>query len=283
PYDVSGSIAEALDNIQNEVPARPRQIISRFDSDVEAILLKCLAKDRSERYQSAAELLGDLQRWLDNLPIVAKSVSSLYVLRKIVSRHRNTAKVAGLLIVIVLAFSYTSYYLYADKVTAGEYAEKYRKALSEEGGTKFGLAKQYTFLTFLEVWHNDGPVGRIVGFMGDESKERIAAGFLLNPIALAEKEATFRRSLPDDLNWFKDFVVGENHFKHGDKKEALKAYESSYEAISKLGGHDGFSPGIWLNNDILAESKLKARLYELSVVNKGEQGRSSPKLGGSEK
>jgi len=276
PYDVSGSIAEALDNIQHEDPVRPRQIISKFDSDVEAIVLKCLAKNRAERYQSAAELLGDLQRWLDDLPIVAKSVSSLYVLRKIVFRHRHTAKVGGLLIVIVLAFSYVSYYLYADKVTAGEYAEKYRKALSEEGGTKFGLAKQYTFLTFLEVWHNDGPVGRIVGFMGDESKEKMAATFLLNPTPLAEKEAAFRRDLPDGMNWFGDFVVGENYLKHGDKKEALKAYKSGYEAISKLSPHDGFSPGIWLNSDILVESKLKARLYELSVVNEGEQVRYSP-------
>ncbi len=283
PYDVSGSIAEALDNIQNEDPVRPRQIISKFDSDVEAILLKCLAKDRAERYQSAAELLGDLQRWLDDLPIVAKSVSSLYVLRKIVFRHRHTAKVVGLLMVIVLAFSYVSYYLYTDKVTAGEYAEEYRKALSEEGGTKFGLARQYTLLTFLEVWHNDGPVGRIVGFMGDESKERIAAMFLLNPIALAEKEATFRQSLPNELDWFKDFVVGENYLKNGNKTEALKAYKSSHQAISRLSTHGGFGQGIWLNSDILVESKLKARLYELSVVNNGEKVKSPPAVGGQEK
>ena len=105
PYDVSGSIAETLDNIQNADPVRPRHIVSRFDSDVEAILLKSLAKDRAERYQSAAELYQDLKRWLEGFPIVAKSVSSLYLFRKIISRHRYTSSVVGLLVLIVLSFS----------------------------------------------------------------------------------------------------------------------------------------------------------------------------------
>jgi serine/threonine protein kinase len=59
PYDVSGTAVEALENIQHTDPVRPRSIVSRFDSDVEAILLKALTKDPNQRYQSAAELRHD--------------------------------------------------------------------------------------------------------------------------------------------------------------------------------------------------------------------------------
>jgi len=277
PYDVSGSVAEALDNIQNADPVRPRQIVSRFDSDVEAILIKCLAKDRAQRYQSAAGLLGDLQRWLEGLPIVAKSVSSLYVLRKIVSRHRNTAKIVGLLTVIVLAFSYVSYYLHMDRVEAKEYAETIRRRFIEEAKTTFGLDRQYTFLAFLDAWHkNDGRAGWIAGLLGDGSKEKAAAAFLLNPEAIPEKEASFRQGLPDGYGWFGDFVIGESYLEDGNESEALEAYGRSYQAIGQL-------PIDGLGRDKLLKSELKARLYELSVVNEGEHNESAPAVGGKEK
>ncbi len=112
PYGVPGTIYEALQNIQRAEPVRPRQMVSRFDSDVEAIILKCLAKDPDQRYQSAAELKQEVKRWLAGLPIVAKSVSSMYLLRKIVARHRSTATVAASMIVILCSATYVSSYMY---------------------------------------------------------------------------------------------------------------------------------------------------------------------------
>ncbi|MBP7050947.1 MAG: serine/threonine protein kinase [Phycisphaerae bacterium] len=112
PYDVLGTIIEALQNIQYAEPARPRQTISRFNSDVEAIILRSLAKDPDHRYQSAAELKQDVQRWLDGLPIVAKSISSIYLLRKIVARHRYTAAVVTLVLVILCSSACISFFMY---------------------------------------------------------------------------------------------------------------------------------------------------------------------------
>ncbi|MDH7598490.1 MAG: protein kinase [Sedimentisphaerales bacterium] len=112
PYDVSGPMVKVLENIIHAEPVRPRQIVRRFDSDMEAIILKCLAKERSHRYQSAAELLHDLNCWLQGLPIVIRSVSSLYLLRKIVQRHKYTSLVVTLLVVIVIGFATVSYELY---------------------------------------------------------------------------------------------------------------------------------------------------------------------------
>ena len=112
PYDVSGTALEVLDTIRSSDPLRPRKVRPRFDSDVEAILLKALAKDPAQRYQSAAELQHDVDCWLNGLPIVAKSVSFLYLLRKLIARHKYAASVAGLLAVTVLGFLGFSFNLY---------------------------------------------------------------------------------------------------------------------------------------------------------------------------
>ena len=124
PYDVIGTIVEALQNIQYAEPVRPRQVISRFDSDVEAIILKCLAKDPDQRYQSAAELQQDAHRWLEGLPIVAKSISSIYLLRKIVARHRYTATVMTLVLVILCSSACISLHMYKEADKARTEAQK---------------------------------------------------------------------------------------------------------------------------------------------------------------
>jgi len=102
PYDVSGTTLETIRQIESTEPKRPKEISRKFNPEIEAILLKCLAKEPRRRYHSAADLGEDIQRWLDGLPIFAKSVSSVYLLRKFARRHRTQALVGGLLLAVVL-------------------------------------------------------------------------------------------------------------------------------------------------------------------------------------
>ncbi len=93
PYDVSTSILETLQNIRRCDPIRPSKRVHSLDRDIEAILLKALEKEMDRRYQSVTELKGDLDRRLAGLPILARCDNSLYLLRKILSRHRYTSTV----------------------------------------------------------------------------------------------------------------------------------------------------------------------------------------------
>lgn len=61
-----------LERIQNEDPA---PLPPGTPRDLEVICLKCLRKRGDERYQSAAALMEDLQRYLDGDPIVARPIS----------------------------------------------------------------------------------------------------------------------------------------------------------------------------------------------------------------
>ena len=273
PYDVSGPMVKVLETIRHTEPLRPRQVVTRFDSDLEAILLKCLAKERSQRYQSAAELHHDLQCWLEGLPIVVKSVSSLYLLRKIVQRHRYTSLVVTLLVVIVVAFACVSFELYQITKRAQQDTAKITEQWSGESVRQMSLVRtvglqELGFQRFLEVWHS-GQTGQarvLAALLAPGSAERKAAAFLLDPNDPTAKEGRFRGAMGPDLGWFVDYALGEDLLKRGNRAGALEAYRRSYEALQA--GTGAATAGPLANH-------IKARLYELGQMSSPESGRSS--------
>ncbi|MCH7721262.1 MAG: serine/threonine protein kinase [Planctomycetes bacterium] len=113
PYDVSGQLRDALDNIQNADPTSPVKALSGrgiesaigrrlINDELRTILLTALAKEKSKRYQSAAALGADLRRYLSAEPIEAKRHARWrYVLRKFV--YRKGFELTLLALVFVLA------------------------------------------------------------------------------------------------------------------------------------------------------------------------------------
>ncbi len=103
PYEVIGNMRDVLDRIMKAEPERPSTIRKRINDEVETIVLKCLAKERERRYQSAGELARDIGHYLAGEPIEAKRDSAAYVLRKYLRKYRlPTAVAAGFIVVVTL-------------------------------------------------------------------------------------------------------------------------------------------------------------------------------------
>ena len=101
PYDLSKKmIHEAVRVIREDDPTPLSSIDRVFRGDVETIIAKALQKERSQRYQNASDLAGDIRRYLTDRPIVARPASVGYQLRKFTKR--NKALVVGVAAVFLV-------------------------------------------------------------------------------------------------------------------------------------------------------------------------------------
>lgn len=78
----------------------PGQLVHELQGDLDWITMKALERDRSRRYGTPSELAADIERHLQNQPVLARPASLSYRLRKYVVRNR--AAVAGLTGLILL-------------------------------------------------------------------------------------------------------------------------------------------------------------------------------------
>jgi len=69
--------------------AEPPKLISQLRGDLDWIVMKALEKDRQRRYETANALVMDLQRYLNNEPVVARPPSRTYRLQKLVRRNKG--------------------------------------------------------------------------------------------------------------------------------------------------------------------------------------------------
>jgi WD40 repeat protein/serine/threonine protein kinase len=69
--------------------------------DLDWVVLKCLEKERSRRYDTATALAGDIQRHLLDEPVTARPRSAAYRFQKFVRRHR-TGFISGSVAVLLL-------------------------------------------------------------------------------------------------------------------------------------------------------------------------------------
>ncbi len=94
--------AEDLARRRNASPARLRRSLA---GDLDTIVLKALRKEPLRRYGSVEELMEDVRRHLDGLPIRARPDTIVYRTRKLIGRHRVEAAAALLLLAVVAGYT----------------------------------------------------------------------------------------------------------------------------------------------------------------------------------
>jgi eukaryotic-like serine/threonine-protein kinase len=100
---------EALATISAQRRTEPAQLAKLVRGELDWIVMKCLEKDRTRRYETASGLARDLRHYLNDEPVEACPPSTAYKLRKFARKYRTPLRVAGafaLLLVIGAAVSF---------------------------------------------------------------------------------------------------------------------------------------------------------------------------------
>jgi serine/threonine-protein kinase len=98
------TLLEVMHHLQATEPRAPRTLDPDIPVDLEAIVLQCLEKDRSARYDSARALADDLGRFLDGEPVAARAAGPWYRMRKRIAKHKRLVA-AGATALVVLAIA----------------------------------------------------------------------------------------------------------------------------------------------------------------------------------
>src|ERR1035438_4203280 len=77
--------------------SEPPKLLHQIKGDLDWIVMKCLEKDRTRRYETANGLAVDIQRHLSNEPVVARPPSAIYQLQKAWRRNQLVFTAAALI------------------------------------------------------------------------------------------------------------------------------------------------------------------------------------------
>ncbi len=264
PYETRTDIMTALANIREAVPPRPSKHNRRINSELAAIILHAIEKEPDRRYQSAGELVQDLNAWLEGKTVIAKSSSSLYVIRKIAQRHALVTTVLSSVLLIILSFS----------AIAGEFYLRAESAEEQRGKSDLGATlselkaagyQEATFTAirrtalgwFLAAWHAQHfeEARRYQVTVRQDSPEYLAMAFLLDDTYTAEQ---LRRDLPRDEAPLVYLAIGERHLQSGQTDAARESLEVAYDMA---------------RGDLLMQAFIGTRLKEIrAAIGNGTAG-----------
>ena len=121
---IVGGQVEAPSRSLREAPAHERRARRSIPADVDAIVLKALRRQVSQRYASVAEFAQDLRHYLAQRPVKARRGRHWYRLRRFVQRNRWPLAAAGMVLAAVLAGLTASLLALAQTRVAQQLAEQ---------------------------------------------------------------------------------------------------------------------------------------------------------------
>ncbi|NQV35683.1 MAG: hypothetical protein HQ515_23520, partial [Phycisphaeraceae bacterium] len=144
----------------------PKRLSQFLRGDLDWIVMKCLEKKRSRRYDTATSLAMDINRHLTHEPVLARPPSTAYRIHKAWCRHKLVAT-AALAVAFSLIAGFTVSVWQATVATEAkvEAQANLQKAVAAEGRVTeaLDLAQQQIYVSDIGLTHRaieDGDLGR---------------------------------------------------------------------------------------------------------------------------
>jgi serine/threonine protein kinase/dienelactone hydrolase len=111
PSTKLSTLGETLTDIAKCRCSTPDLLTKTIRGDLDWIVMKTLEKDRSRRYETTHALAEDIERYLQNEPILAGSPGMFYYLQKFIRRHQSRiATVAVTILAVGFAIAAVKYW-----------------------------------------------------------------------------------------------------------------------------------------------------------------------------
>jgi serine/threonine protein kinase len=105
-----------LTRVARQRHAEPARLSNLIRGDLDWVVMKCLEKDRTRRYETANGLAMDIKRHLQHEPVVARPPSKLYRFQKLARRNQGIfAAGAAVLATLVLGLGISTYLFVQEK------------------------------------------------------------------------------------------------------------------------------------------------------------------------
>lgn len=103
PITPSKKLSDRLETCEasHALRSAQRRLCKQLTGDLDCIVMTCLEKDRTRRYQTVSDLEQDIRRFMSDRPVLARPPSAAYLISRLVRRHR-LAVGAGCSVVIAL-------------------------------------------------------------------------------------------------------------------------------------------------------------------------------------
>jgi tetratricopeptide (TPR) repeat protein len=131
-------------DVTNRFKMSPTKLAALVRGDLDWIVMKALEKDRARRYESANGLAMDIQRYLDNEPVVARPPSAAYRFQKLVRRNKiAVAATSAVVAALVIGMGVSTWLFLREKADR-------QRAVAAEQKAKTQAAKSKQVAQFLE-------------------------------------------------------------------------------------------------------------------------------------
>jgi len=141
PHELTGSRFEFLRRVVDQDVRRPKSVCKSIDDDLEALLLKALARELSDRYASAGDLAQDIENYLTGEPLTARKPTTAYFLRKRIRKHRFAVSVAAAVLMMLLATAVWAYVRVENERATAVAQEKIARQERAEAVKQKGIAE----------------------------------------------------------------------------------------------------------------------------------------------